>query len=170
MTRSSGCWNVFGCTPPRWANPRKVLADAIAAIRSPDDVLAESVPHLNSLAALLEVIRDHKRFTAAVAQLQGLVTEAADTRAAAEHAVSNLDAMRIAVEPELKLKRQKVDEEIAAAQVAFDQRVREYQKSLSVREATVSDLEKAARADAEAAARLRTELQIKLDAVRAAAA
>ena len=149
---------------------RQLLRNVIETIRTPDDVLDESVPHLNSLANLLEVVVDARKFAKAVGQLRALVDEANAARAAANMATAELDTKAAELEPKLAAAKQEHAAQIALERDAFDKRVADYQRQLSVREAAVADLEKAAKANFEASEKMKADMSARLDRMRAAAA
>jgi hypothetical protein len=149
---------------------REVVRAAIKAVFTSDDALAQAVPHLATLAQLLEVVTDAKKAARTVQQLRALVDEANGSRSAAALAIAELDNKRAEIVPQLEAAKQEHADQLALRQSAFDRRVADYQRQLSVREAAVSDLEKAAKADADAAAELRADLNARLERVRSAAA
>jgi cell division protein FtsL len=149
---------------------RKVLTDAIAAISTSDHALTAALPTITTVDSLLTILSDPKRYQRQLTDLAALVKEAKAERAEAQHAVADLEAKANAIGPVLQSARAKADEEIVAAQSAFDLRVIDYQRSLSVREAAVADAEQKVKADSEAAEKLKAEMQRRLDAIRFAAA
>jgi chromosome segregation ATPase len=147
-----------------------VWRPAIEALPTADRALDAALPTITTVDCLLTILSDPKRYQRQLADLKALVTEAQSERAEARHAISDLEAKAVAIEPALRSARAKADEEIAAAQSVFDKRVIDYQRSLSVREAAVADAEQKVKADSEVVEKLKAEMQRRLDAIRFAAA
>jgi chromosome segregation ATPase len=149
---------------------RAVLQAAVAAIRTSDTALAEAMPHLSTLSDLLKVVIDPKKCEAAVARLTELANEASATRKAAAEAAADLEHKQATLGPSLASAKAAHERSLADAQEAFDKRVADYQKQLAVRSDALRVLEERVRADAAENARLKEELQKKLDAIRTMAA
>jgi chromosome segregation ATPase len=149
---------------------RALLRSAAAAIKGTDAVLDESVPHLNSLAHLLEVVADAKKVARVVAQLEALTNEANAARRAAAQAASELDAKAAAVEPALASAKDEQERVLAAELASFESRCTEFQRKLAAREAAVADREKAVQIAADEVTQLRAQVETRLAAIRAAAA
>jgi hypothetical protein len=149
---------------------REVLQAAVAAIRTSDDVLAEALPNLSTLSDLLTILVQPKKYADALAKITEQVTAAKDERAALAKAAADLEHKQATLGPSLASAKAAHERSLADAQEAFDKRVADYQKQLAVRSDALRVLEDRTRADAAENARLKEELQKKLDAIRTMAA
>jgi hypothetical protein len=149
---------------------RHTIQKAIDAVRTPDTVFAEALPSLSTLADLLQILVNPKKYEAALAKITEQVKAAKDERAAAVSAHEALRDAQTSLKPKLDAERAAHERSLAEAQDAFDKRVAEYQKQLAVRSDALRVLEERVRADAAENARLKEELQKKLDAIRTMAA
>jgi hypothetical protein len=155
-----------GLTKPE----RAVLQAAIDVLPSADKALDASLPVLATLDALLTILADVPRYKKMLADLTAMVRDAKQARDLAQKAAADLEHKQSTIGPDLAAAKAGHERSLADAQEAFDKRVADFQKQLSVRQEAVAVLERRAKEDAAAAEKLRSELQTKLDAVARAAA
>jgi hypothetical protein len=155
-----------GLTQPE----RKTIQSAIDVLPSADKALDASLPVLATLDALLTILADVPRYKKMLADLTAMVRQAKEDREAAAKAAADLEHKQATIAPELAAAKAGHERSLAGAQEAFDKRVADYQKQLAVRSDALRVLEERTRADAAENARLKEELQKKLDAIRTMAA
>jgi chromosome segregation ATPase len=155
---------------PLTHDDREVLQAAVDAVRTSDDVLAEALPNLGTLADLLTVLVNPKKYQDALAKITEQVKAATEQRKAAAAEREALESSHTTLKPKLDAEKSAHERSLADAQDAFDKRVADYQKQLAVRSDALRVLEERVRADAAEAARLKEEFQTKLAAIRSAAA
>ena len=155
-----------GLTQPE----RKTIQSAIDVLPSTDKALDSSLPTLATLDSLLTILADVPRYKKMLADLTGMVRQAKEDREAAAQAAADLEHKQTTLGPSLASARSAHERSLADAQEAFDKRVADYQKQLAVRSDALRVLEERTRDDAAENARLKGELQKKLDAIRTMAA
>jgi chromosome segregation ATPase len=149
---------------------QEVLKSAIAAIRTPDHDLSDMAGPITTASALLEMLTSPAKYKAQLNDLNNLLKSAREERAAVAAERAALASEHAELEPKLKIAMAAHERLIADRTADFDKRVSDFQKSLSVRSDAIRVLEEKAKADAAEAARLKEELQKKLDAIRTMAA
>jgi hypothetical protein len=105
-----------------------------------------------------------------LADLTAMVRDAKQARDLAQKAAADLEHKQSTIGPDLAAAKAGHERSLADAQEAFDKRVADFQKQLSVRQEAVAVLERRANEDAEAAAKLKADLERRLEIMRGAAA
>jgi hypothetical protein len=151
-----------GLTQPE----RKTIQSAIDVLPSADKALDRTLPVLATLDSLLTVLVDVPRYQKMLGDLTALVRQAKEAREAAASAARDLEHKQATLGPGLASAKAAHAREIEDRTAQFDAHVSEYQKQLAVRSDSLRVLEERVRADAAENARLKEELQKKLDALR----
>jgi chromosome segregation ATPase len=128
------------------------------------------LPVLATLDSLLTILADVPRFKKMLSDLTAMIRQAKEDREAAAKAAADLEHAQSTLGPSLASAKAAHERSLADAQDAFDRRVADYQKQLAVRSDALRVLEERTRADAAENARLKEELQKKVDAIRTMAA
>jgi hypothetical protein len=155
-----------GLTQPE----RKTIQSAIDVLPSADKALHQTLPVLATLDALLTILADVPRYKKMLADLTAMVRQAKEDREAAARAAADLEHKQATIAPELAAAKAGHERSLADAQEAFDKRVADFQKQLSVRQEAVALLERRAQEDADVAAKLKADLERRLEIMRGAAA
>ena len=155
---------------PLTHDDREVLQAAVDAVRTSDDVLAEALPNLSTLSDLLTILVQPKKYQDALAKITEQVKAAKDEREAAAAEREALESSHVSLEPKLKAAQAAHDRLLATERQAFEKQVEATQHSLAIRTAAVATLEERVRADADAAAKLKADLERRLEIMRGAAA
>jgi chromosome segregation ATPase len=155
-----------GLTQPE----RKTIQSAIDTLPSADKALDRILPVLATLDALLACLADAPRYKKMLADLTAMIRDARQAREQAQQAAADLEHKQATLGPGLAAAKSAHERSLADAQEAFDKRVADFQKQLSVRQEAVAALEQKARADAEAAAKLKADFERRLEVMRSAAA
>jgi chromosome segregation ATPase len=149
---------------------RRQLLDCADGLHGTDAGLTAALPSLSTLADLLKVLVDPKKFQDAVSKLDAQVKAAAATRDEARQAAEDLESKKVTLEPKLKAAQAAHDRLLAAERQAFEKQVEATQHSLAIRTAAVATLEERVRADADAVAKNKADLERRLEIMRGAAA
>jgi len=155
-----------GLTQPE----RKTIQNAIDTLPSADKALDRILPVLATLDALLACLADAPRYKKMLTDLTGLVRDAKQAREQAQQAAADLEHKQATLGPGLAAAKAAHERSLADAQEAFDKRVADFQKQLSVRQEAVAVLERRAQEDADVAANLKADLERRLEIMRGAAA
>jgi hypothetical protein len=155
-----------GLTQPE----RKTIQSAIDVLPSADKALDASLPVLATLDSLLTILADVPRYKKMLGELTAMIRDAKQARDEAKQAAADLEHKQTTLGPGLASAKAAHERSLADAQDTFDRRVADYQKQLAIRSDALRVLEERTRADAAENARLKEELQKKLDAIRTMAA
>jgi RNA polymerase-interacting CarD/CdnL/TRCF family regulator len=149
---------------------RQLLQSAIEVIRTEDNDLTDLAVQIERADALLTMLASPAKYKAQLNDLNSLLKSAREERAAVVAERTALESAHATIGPELRSAKAAHERRLADAQEAFDKRVADYQKQLAVRSDALRVLEERTRADTAENARLKEELQKKLDAIRTMAA
>jgi hypothetical protein len=155
-----------GLTQPE----RKTIQSAIDVLPSADKALDGSLPVLATVDSLLTLLSDPAKYKRALADLTGMVRQAKEDREAAAKAAADLEHKQAVLGPGLAAAKSAHERSLADAQETFDKRVADFQRQLSVRQEAVAVLERRAQEDADVAAKLKADLERRLEIMRGAAA
>jgi hypothetical protein len=140
----------------------------------PSDAVAvlarEGVSEPNDLFGLLRVIGDPKASEQRLAAITSATDELREVRAETAASQAKLAEERTTAEKELADAKAKAEAELAAARQEFENERLRKENELAARAARLSEMEARAQADADEAARLKSDLRRRLDLLAQAGA
>jgi RNA polymerase-interacting CarD/CdnL/TRCF family regulator len=149
---------------------RQLLQSAIEVIRTEDNNLTDLAVQIERADALLTMLASPAKYKAQLNDLNSLLKSAREERAAVVAERTALESAHATIGPELRSAKAAHERRLADAQEAFDKRVADFQKQLAVRQEAVAVLERRAQEDADVAAKLKADLERRLEIMRGAAA
>jgi RNA polymerase-interacting CarD/CdnL/TRCF family regulator len=149
---------------------RQLLQSAIKLIRTEDHDLTDLAAQIERADALLTMLASPAKYKAQLNDLNSLLKSAREERAAVVAERTALESAHATIGPELRSAKAAHERRLADAQEAFDKRVADFQKQLAVRQEAVAVLERRAQEDVDVAAKLKADLERRLEIMRGAAA